>query len=129
MKIQKGFTLIELIAAIVLLFAAGSLVLLQKNDIEASNRDGQRKTAVNAMYYHLEKIYYQSNQAYPEQLNKTVLKGISPDLLQDPSGLVVNEARASLRYEPRGCRDGKCQGYELRADLEKEADFIKTSDN
>lgn len=129
MKIQKGFTVLELLAAIVLLFLAGTLVVLQKQDIEIAHADSQRKISINAAYHHLEEIYYPANQAYPEQVNSEVLKGISPELLQDPAGLNINEASSTLRYEPTNCRDDKCGGYTLRADLQKEADFIKQSKN
>lgn len=127
-RTPHGFTVVELIVAIAILLAAGLLVVWQKNDIDAANRDSQRKVSVNAIHYSLEEVYYPNNgNTYPEQLRAEDLKGLSPDLLTGPNGNRIGESESSLRYEPLNCADGKCRGYTLRADLEKEADFIKDS--
>lgn len=125
---SRGFTAIELAAAIVVLLAATGLALWQRNDLNAATRDSDRKASINAMYYSLEDVYYPSNgNAYPERLSSDSLKGIDPDMLTDPNGKKIGDAASSFRYEPRNCENGRCRGYTLRADLEKEADFIKDS--
>lgn len=129
MKEQKGFTVVELIVVIVLLLAAGALFWSQKSDLQAANRDTRRKTTINAIHHHLEEVYFAANKHYPQTLTTKTLPGISPELLKDPAGNVISSSEGSLRYEPRNCNMGKCSGYALRADLEKEADFIKQSRN
>lgn len=125
---SRGFTAVELVAAIVVLLAATGLAVWQRNDINAATRDSERKTSINAMYYSLEEAYYPANgNAYPERLNVDTLNGLDPALLADPDGKKIGDSGSSLRYEPRNCANGKCRGYTLRADLEKEADFVKDS--
>ena len=129
-RTSQGFTAVELVAAIVILLAAAGLAVWQRNDINAANRDSQRKVSINAIYYSLEEVYYPNNgNSYPEKLTADALKGLDPNLLNGPSGKKIGEAGSSLRYEPRNCENGKCRGYTLRADLEKEADFEKDSRN
>lgn len=129
MNKSKGFTVIELIVVIVFLSAAGILFFVQKNNIEVANRDMQRKTAINAMYYALEESFYKTNNYYPAEINETNLKTVAPELFNDPSENTINEEGSDYRYDTTGCVDEKCSGYTLRADLENEADFIKTNRN
>ena len=125
MRKQSGFTTIELIIAILFLCGIGALFLLQKSEVDALNRDTQRKTAINAMYYTLEEVYFPAQKSYPLVLDTTTLKAIDPSLLKDPEGAVIGEQESNYRYEPQGCDAGKCRGYTLRTTLEKERDFIK----
>lgn len=122
---KKGFTLIEII--IVLAFAALLFVLffLQKQNVDAMDRDDARKTAINAMYYALEEGYFPDKGYYPESISEDNLKIIDPNLFTDPSGIVLGQEGCSYHYEPANCQDGKCQEYTLRATLEKEEDYIK----
>lgn len=129
MRRQSGFTVLELIIAIVLLVVAGTIFYIQKRDLEVAARDSARKTAMNAIYYNLEDIYYPANNAYPEVLTADQLKGLDPEQLKDPNGVEVGSEGSSYRYEPKDCTDQKCKSYTLTADLEHEADFIKTSRN
>lgn len=125
---SQGFTAIELLAAIVVLLAIAGLAVWQRNDISAATRDSERKTSINAIYYSLEEAYYPANgNSYPKQLDAATLKGLDPGLLVDPAGKKIGDNGSSLRYEPRNCTADKCSAYSLRADLEKEADFIKNS--
>ncbi|HEU5187227.1 MAG TPA: type II secretion system protein [Candidatus Saccharimonadales bacterium] len=126
---QKGFTVLELIIAIVFLLAAGTFFYVQKRDLEVANRDSQRKTAINAIYYNLEDIFLPANKFYPEALTADQLKGLDPSLLTDPDGKKVGEEESNYRYEPKDCTEGKCKSYTLTANLEHEADYIKTSRN
>jgi Tfp pilus assembly protein PilE len=122
---SRGFTVIELIIAAVVLMAIGLLFVAQKNDIDARNRDSARKTAVNAIYYNLEYIFFPTNQYYPQILAAKDLKGLDPANLKDPHGTEIGQTGSTIRYEPHQCDQGKCQSFTLRADLENEADFIK----
>lgn len=124
---QRGFTAVELIAAIVLLVALGSLFWVQKSNLEARNRDTTRKTAINAIYYNLEDIFHVKNNYYPQNLDPTQLIGLDPAILKDPAGILINQTNSTYHYESQGCSENKCSGYTLRANLEREADFIKNS--
>lgn len=126
---QHGFTVLELIIVIVFLLAVGTIFFVQRRDIEVGQRDSTRKTAINAIYYNLEEVFYPANKAYPEALTADQLKGLDPSLLKDPEDVMIGEENSDYRYEPKDCQNGKCKSYELRADLEAEADFVKTSRN
>ena len=126
---QKGFTVIELIVVIVIALAVATLFFVQKQGVDMAARDKQRKTAINAMYYDLEKVFYPQNHYYPAQLNQKTLKAVDPSLLKDPSGQKVNQPKSDYRYLPSNCQGGKCQSYTLRTTLEKEADYIKHSEH
>lgn len=129
MKRSSGFTVIELVVAIVVLGVLAVLLFVQKNTLDQTARDNQRKVAINAMYYNLEKVYFPANKSYPDHVNSGVLKAMDPKLFDDPTGVKLGDALSDYRYEPTGCADGKCKGYSLRAAMEREADFIKTSDD
>ncbi|MGD8373306.1 MAG: type II secretion system protein [Candidatus Woesebacteria bacterium] len=127
MQKQRGFTVLELIIVIVFLLVVGTVFLVQRRDLQVSSRDNQSKTAINSIYYNLEEVYYATNNAYPETLTADALKGLDPTILQDPDGVTIGEQDSTYRYEPKDCLDGLCKSYELRADLEAEADFVKES--
>lgn len=140
MKRHSGFTVIELMFVILLLGAASIIFFIQKNNIEITSRDEQRKTAINAMYYGLEEIYYKENKAYPRTLNEQTLPFIDPQLLTDPDGVKLGQTvleidgeeyrvASDYQYEGTNCKDSSCRSYTLRAVLENEDDFVKTSRN
>ncbi len=126
---KKGFTILELI--IVIAFASLALVLFfaQKVNIDAMDRDKQRKTAINAMYYALEEGFYEQNHFYPETISPENVTVIDPNLFTDPSGIILGETGCSYTYEAANCSDGKCKEYTLRSNLEKEDVFIKRNRN
>lgn len=127
MKDQKGFTLIEIM--IVGAFAALVVVLffIQKGNIDAMNRDDQRRTAINAMYYALENGYAPNhNGYYPSEISEDNLTVIDPQLFTDPYGVLLGTEGCSYSYEPANCdTENQCKEYILRAQLEKEEDYIK----
>ncbi len=129
MKRQHGFTVLELIIAIVILLAAGGIFFVQKRNLEIARTDSQAKSAINAIYYNLEDIYYPVQLKYPEHLTADQLKGLDPADLKDPSGKAIGEQDSSYRYEPKDCLEGRCKSYTLTADLQNEGDFVKTSRN
>lgn len=127
MKHSQGFTVIELLVIIVILGAASVLFFVQKNNLEVAYRDEQRKTAINAIYYGLEEVYFKENEAYPRTLSSDVLPSVNPEQLKDTNGVLIGEASSEYRYEPTNCIDDSCASYTLRTTLENEADFTKTN--
>lgn len=127
MKTKKGFTLIELM--IVGAFAALLLIIffVQKANVDAMDRDDDRKVAINAMYYALEEYYAPShNGFYPSEISEDVLPVIDPELFTDPFGTNLGIDGSSYSYEPANCDEsGQCREYILRAQLEKEDTYIK----
>lgn len=126
MNVKKGFTIIE--ATIVGAFAALLVIIffLQKANVDAMNRDDDRKTAINAMYYALEEYYYPKYGYYPSEINEDVLPVIDPQLFTDPFGANVGTETSTYSYEPANCNTAnECQDFILRANLEKEDTYIK----
>lgn len=126
---QRGFTVLELIVAVAFLIVAGTVFYVQKRDLEVQARDATRKTAINAIYYNLEDVFYPTNRAYPQKLTSDQLKGLDPSLLKDPEGAAVGDQNSDYSYEPKDCSSNMCKSYSLRANLEHEADYTKTSRN
>lgn len=126
-KRNSGFTVIELIIIIILIGFASIFVFIQKQNIEISANDKSRKTAINAMYYSLEEVFYPKNKYYPQSISSENLKSVDPDLFTDPDGIMINEANSSYTYKPINCTENKCKGYTLTSTLEKEADYVKTN--
>lgn len=89
MNRRSGFTVIELVVVAVILGLAAILVFTQINNLQSTNRDQQRKTAINSMYYALEEIYYKDHKAYPESLSAGVLPSVDPALFTDPDGFTL----------------------------------------
>ena len=129
MNSKKGFTVLEII--IVAVFATLALILffVQKSNIDAMQRDEDRKTAINAMYYALEESFYKEHGYYPEQISEENIKVIDPALWTDPFGINLGSTGSSYSYNPANCKDGKCKEYTLKADLEKEDTYVKYNRN
>lgn len=129
MKRKKGFTVIEIV--ICSLFATLLLIFffVQKANVDAMERDEDRKTAINAMYYALEEGFYAQHKYYPETISEENLKYIDPQLFTDPFGSNIGDEFSTYHYEPANCSNGKCKEYTLKADLEKEDVYIKKNRN
>jgi prepilin-type N-terminal cleavage/methylation domain-containing protein len=126
---QRGFTVLELLVAIVFLIAAGTVFFIQKRDLEVAARDSARKTAINAMYYNLEDVFYPANNGYPEHLTADQLKGLDPTILKDPNGKTIGDYGSDYRYDTKDCGNGLCKSYTLTATLEHEGNYVKDSRN
>ena len=124
---SKGFTVIELIFVIVLLGAASVLFFIQHNNLEVAGRDETRKTAINAMYYSIEEVYFKNHNYYPRTIDSSVLPSVDPALFTDPNGVKIGEAKSNYRYEPYNCNGDQCKNYTLRTTLENEDDYVKTN--
>lgn len=125
MKHKSGFTLLELIIVIAFSALVFIVFFVEKGNVDAMNRDDQRKTALNAMYYALEEGYYASHGYYPRFISEDILPVMDPALFTDPSGINLGSQGSSYSYEAADCNGEKCKSYTLRARLEKEADYIK----
>ncbi len=124
---KNGFTLIEVM--IVGAFAALLVVLffIQKANVGAMDRDDDRKTAINAMYYALEEYYAPTHDGYyPSEISEKNLPVIDPQLFTDPFGINLGTDGSSYSYEPANCdANNNCKEFILRAQLEKEDVYIK----
>ena len=129
MKSSRGFTVVEILIVVAILAGASVLFFLQKSQVESAARDTTRKTAINAIYYSLEEVYYKEHQAYPRTISSTILPSVDADLFTDPDGVKINESESDYRYEGLNCDGDTCQSYMLRPTLENEADYIKESRN
>jgi type II secretory pathway pseudopilin PulG len=129
MKRTAGFTVLEIIIVIAFLGAATLLLLLQKDNLQATQRDNTSKTAINAMYYNLEEVFYEKNGFYPAAIDSKTLRAMDPELFADPNGIKLGEEGSTYAYEGLSCDNDKCKGYKLSASLEKEAAYEKTNRN
>jgi type II secretory pathway pseudopilin PulG len=126
-KHSNGFTVIEIIFVATIALAASFIFFSQKQEIEIIASDNQSKIAINSIYYSLEEVFYPAHKYYPQTINSEVLKSVDPDLFADPNGVNIGDIGSTYTYEPTNCKDDKCSSYTLRAVLQKEAEYIKTS--
>jgi Tfp pilus assembly protein PilE len=124
-----GFTVIELVFIIIVLGLASIIFFVQKNNIEVITQNNTKKTAINAMYYSLEEVFYPANKYYPQTITSDNLKSVDPVLFTDPGGKKLGTAGSAYTYSPTNCTDNKCKSYTLKSTLTNEADFVKTSRN
>lgn len=128
MKHSAGFTVVEALVAIVFLGLVVAVVYSQNQSLQMVHRDQDRKTAINAIYYNLEEVVKPALGGYPRILQVSQLKAMDSKLFTDPSGQSIGKPTSEYHYEPTGCNGGDiCSGYTLRAELERETDFIKTA--
>jgi len=126
-KKSNGFTVIELIFIIVLIGFASILFFVQKNNLKVTSDDNTKKTAINAMYYSLEEVFFAQNGYYPSTISTDNLKSVDPALFTDPNGVKLGETGSAYSYVPTNCTDNKCKSYTLKADLTNEADYTKAN--
>lgn len=126
MKTRTGFTVVEIIVAICVLTIVGVLGFSNIHDLQAHNRDNQLKTSVNATQYQLQ-AFFETNKYYPQNLNNQDLPGLDPIFLKDTNGVTINQPNSALSYATKSCAKDQCQSFKLTAQLEKEADYIKTN--
>lgn len=128
MKTARRFTAIELVLLSILLALIGALGWTQYQSLSAMHRDQDRKTAINAMHYNLQEVVQPTLKGYPRTLSASQLTAMNEKLLKDPNGIRVGLPDSDYRYEPTGCNGGDlCRGYTLRASLELEGDFVRTT--
>lgn len=127
-KNSQGFTVIELLVVILVLAALAVIAVANIRGLRAENRDTAAKTDINAIYYQLES-FYEENSYYPESLKTETLKGLDPESLKDTDNKAINESDSKYSYRPTSCSENKCKSFELTAQLEKEAPYVKQSLN
>ena len=132
MKTKKAFTMLEIMLCVIVSGIFVVLFFFQKLDMEAMQRDEQRKVAINAMYFALEEGFYADKGYYPETISSAdVLPWIDPNLFTDPLGINpwMEDVECDYVYEAANCEDGKCKEYVLRSTMEKEEEYVKNSRN
>lgn len=128
MKSSHGFTVIEILIVISVLAFASVVFFIQRNNLEVSYRDQERKTAINAMYYSLEEVYYKEHSSYPHVVNSTTLPSVDANLFKDPHGTAIGEGSSEYTYQGLNCSDDTaCKSYTLKATMENEADYVRKS--
>ncbi len=128
MKHARGFTVIELVVVLVLLGIGSAIYFTQKASVDGAARDNTRRTAINAMYYNLEEVFYAQNSYYPQTIDSKTLRAMDPALFTDPNGHALGDAQSTYLYQPTECsHDGKCKHYSLTGMLEREAAYTKSS--
>lgn len=111
---------------IVVIAAISVLALTNVRGARADQRDSQKKSDINAIFFQLE-AFHEANGYYPKTIDENVLKGIDPDSLIDNNGKSITEGTGAYVYSSENCTDTKCKTYVLQADLEKEAVYQKLS--
>jgi type II secretory pathway pseudopilin PulG len=116
MNKKNGFTVIELIIAVVCFLAIGVIFLFQRNELLAVGRDDATKVKIDEFATALTDFHNQKG-FYPVGLTPTQLSAVDPDFFDD-----------TYKYEGINCNDkGECVDYKLSADLEKEDAYAKSS--
>ena len=143
MKRERGFTVVEVSIVVVVLIVLAVFFVIQRNDLEKASRDQERKMAINSMYYSLTEGFYVDNGYYPRTISREQLPTVDPTLFTDPSGYTLEgdtcvytndddeqkaDGQCEYHYIASDCdNDGKCKSFKLSADMEKEADYTKSS--
>lgn len=125
-KSQAGFTVIELMVAILLVSVVSVLALNSIRTMRAEHRDDTKKSDINAIYFQLESFYEKTNY-YPEKIDSKTLSGIDPESLKDEHGTNIGSDSAKYKYKPRDCAENKCKSYTLETDLDREDMYKKQS--
>lgn len=123
MRKNAGFTVIELLTALVLVIAIFVLAIAQKNDLDASKRDQQRKAGVNAIYYALKNGYYLQNKYYPTSVDAKKLPYIDPASFKT----IGDDNKYDIHYRGLDCTGENCKRFEIKVELEKEATYQKSN--
>lgn len=92
---ESGFTVIELIFISIILIVAGFIAFFQVNSLKTAADDAQRKTAINAIYYSLDEVFYKKNGYYPQAITPSTLPSVDPQLFTDPDGFTLGSEALS----------------------------------
>lgn len=127
---NKGFTLVEAIIILTFLCVGAFVFFNTQAEENATQRDSQRKTAINAMYYSLEEYYYEKYGFYPVEITSKSLKTVEPELFTDTYENTIDSGLSEYIYDPIDCdKEDRCKKYTLSVDLENEDTFVRESRN
>jgi prepilin-type N-terminal cleavage/methylation domain-containing protein len=144
LKVQKGFTIVELLIVIVVIGILATLVIVTFTGIQQKARNTKRQTDINAVNSHVEAFYAQ-NGYYPTlaHLNdatwrSTNMKGLDTEALKDPKGssatLAASASNTQYGYNVTTDTNGDCSSDEttctkftLTANLEGGGTYSKQS--
>lgn len=128
MKSSAGFTVIELLAGILLLSLVVAIGFDRYQAVQTVHRDQDRKTAINEIHRNLEEVVKPKLGGYPRILSASQLSAARRSVLTDPDGNKIGTGTSDYRYEPTGCAGTDvCRAYTLSAYLEKENDYVTSS--
>lgn len=143
---QSGFTILELVAVIVVIGILLVLIIVTHSGVQRSERDTERQRDVKALHIELE-AYYALNNRYPtlsdvndSNWRNTNMKGLDADVLQDPANFSAKltdkpdknvYAYKVTSAKGTACDDKKtpCTQYSLTATLEAGGTFVKNNLN
>lgn len=153
---DRGFTIIELMVVIVILFILAALIALTASGVQSKNRNGDRQTDIDTLRGQLES-YYAGTDKYPtlDNLNDSAWRSKNLSRLKDGSiddprwnkdvaactkdgkaTLAANATANCYSYQVTGsdgsaCDNEKvpCAHYTLTATLEGGEKYVKASLN
>ncbi|HWZ66171.1 MAG TPA: type II secretion system protein [Patescibacteria group bacterium] len=151
-KLNKGFTIVELLIVIVVIGILAALVLNSFSGVQAKARDTKRQTDMKALATQLEVCYNDKcGSSYPTLVQltdtsaggfiQTNMKGLDVNALKDSNGATIqaNAPAATNQYQysptPAGCTGTTgatlCTSFTLQAFQEKTptTPYVKTSLN
>ena len=130
MKRLEGFTVIEVLIFFIILATLAIFFVIQKTDLDSSYADRDRKATINSIYYNLTEVYKPKHGYYPEKITTDTLSGIDQEILTDALGNTFGDSESNYRYEGLDCNNkGECKDFVLTANLDKEADYKKSSED
>lgn len=144
MKKQSGFTIVELLAVVVLTIILISLAVATVKGVQKKERNSERQNDIKVVHGHLE-TYFNQNNKYPSlaEINsaawlKSNLKNLDAKNLTDPKAknaqLTTKPTVSIYSYEVTSI-DGKpcnnvevdCVKYTLTATYEDEGVYVKSN--
>ncbi len=146
-NLQAGFTIIELLIVIAIIGILATLVLTNFQGAQAKGRDTVRKNDINSLYQKLEESYNEHG-GYPDAaLASGTFTGIDAGALLDADDDTIASTFSTTATQPDPTVDNEneyayagyscattltghsCAKYVLKAYLEKESAYSKTSLN
>jgi prepilin-type N-terminal cleavage/methylation domain-containing protein len=143
---QSGFTILELVAVIVIIGILLVLIIITHSGVQRSERDTERQRDIKALHLELT-AYYTLNNRYPTlsdvndgNWRSTNMKGLDNDVLQDPTSIDTTltdkpdknvYAYKVTSTKGTSCDNQKtpCTQYTLTATLEAGGTFVKNNLN
>ncbi len=154
-RASQGFTIIELMVVIVILFILAALIALTASGVQSRNRNGDRQTDIDTLRAQLE-TYYAATDTYPtlDNINDPAWRGknmprLKDSALNDPrwdtdlacskndkTTLSPTPLPDCYSYQVKGTNGGECDNsktpcahYTLTATLEGGEKYVKSSLN